>query len=139
VLGFATRRPLIFSVLVISAYAAAAFALGLALDALRLSKSTVTLLGQAVVCGYVVFLLTRLGWWRECGFARRVTGRTALVYAPWLLLPLLMLTDVKGGTDDALRVGEFALWALMVGFAEEGLLRGVCCGHCGPAALCAQQ
>ncbi len=134
-MDLALRNPVAFSVLAILVYSGLAWAAKAVLDPAGWSRPAVALTGQIVLAGYVSFLLQRLGWWGECGFQRRVTWRTALVFAPWLLVPLLQLTDVGAVTTGPARIAVFAAWALLVGFGEEGLLRGVVLRAMRPAGV----
>lgn len=121
----AERYPLLFAVVAIVVYDLAMNALSAALRRTGLSDLGVSLVTQAVFCGYVAALLGWLGWWRGAGFTKRVTWRAVLVYSPWIFLPLLMVAGSDAPAIGALHVAAYALFALMVGFAEEGLLRGV--------------
>lgn len=123
--GFVSRRPLLFSLLAILVYLGGSAALAAVLGRAGLSRVFVGFAVQLAAALYVAWLLARLRWWGECGLAGRAAGRGLLCYAPWLLLPLLMLADVHAGGAGAGTVALYALWALLVGFAEEGLLRGV--------------
>jgi membrane protease YdiL (CAAX protease family) len=70
-------------------------------------------------------LLTYLAWWRAGGFTRPVSKGALLAYAPWLILPALVLVDAQGQPATLTRIAGFAAFTLLVGFGEEGLLRGV--------------
>jgi membrane protease YdiL (CAAX protease family) len=122
---FVSRHPILFSLIVIVAYDPGLTSLFSALAGSKRVQLPVLLIAQAVLCGYVIILLTRLRWWRDAGFTRRVTWRALLVYLPWLILPLLSLTEANLHAAKGGRVVGFAVFTLMVGFAEEGLLRGV--------------
>lgn len=134
-MGMISRRPVAFAVLAILVYTGLALVAKVVLEKTGLSRTAVTLTGQVVLAGYVASLLQPLGWWGECGFKRKVTGRTVLVFSPWLLIPLLQLTDVGMVTAGPARIASFAAWALLVGFAEEGLLRGVVLRALRPAGV----
>ncbi|MGD9549092.1 MAG: lysostaphin resistance A-like protein [Candidatus Krumholzibacteriia bacterium] len=124
-MDLALRKPVALSLLAILVYSGLAWGLRALLEPVGWSRTAVALTGQFLLAGYVSFLLQRLGWWGECGFQRKVTGRTILVFTPWLLIPLLQLTDVGMVTSGPARIAVFAFWALLVGFGEEALLRGV--------------
>jgi membrane protease YdiL (CAAX protease family) len=93
--------------------------------ALEIPNLTSRLVIEALFAGYVALLLTRLAWWREAGFTRPEVPRRSLATLPLFLLPLIVLaaSGIKPAAGD--RVIEFVLFTVMVGFAEEGLLRGV--------------
>jgi uncharacterized protein len=122
--NLAARHPFVFSLLVILV-PVIGMKLGLVGLQAYFSELTVRLVVAALFCGYVTTLVTLLGWWRDIGFTRPRRWRAVIAYAPWLLLPLLMVMTggVRGGSPD--RVVAFTAFALMVGFAEEILLRGV--------------
>jgi membrane protease YdiL (CAAX protease family) len=92
---------------------------------LEIPELTRRLLIETLFAGYVAFLLTLLAWWRKAGFRRPEVARRSLATLPLFLLPLLVLagSGVKPAAGD--RVIGFVLFTLLVGFAEEGLLRGV--------------
>jgi membrane protease YdiL (CAAX protease family) len=123
--ALAVRYPLLFSVIVVAVYdpGLTAALSGLTKQpTLRLSD---LLNAQVILSLYVAALLTSLRWWREAGFLARLTRRSLLSYLPWLLLPLLTVADCGQVTSGPSRILGFALFALLVGLAEEGLLRGV--------------
>ena len=119
------RYPILFAVVAILVYDLGMNALAAVLRGMGLPQLGVSLIAQAACCVFVAALLGYLGWWRGAGFTHRVTGRAVLAYSPWLLLPLLMVVGSSASTLNASRVAAFILFTLMVGFAEEGLLRGV--------------
>ncbi len=119
------RRPLVFSVLAVIAPAAGIKLLDATLPALGLSPLAIRLVGEAALSGYVIVLLSRLRWWREAGFEKAPSGRRLAACLPFLLLPALVVGANGIKTADAGRVVGFTLFTLMVGFAEEGLIRGI--------------
>lgn len=122
---FASRRPTIFALVAVLVAVVIISLLNAGLGYLNLSPLAKQLITEAVFCGYVALLLTRLLWWREAGFERPIGSKKLLWCLPLLLLPVLML--ISGGIKGASagQVVGFAIFALMVGFAEEGLVRGV--------------
>jgi len=120
-----SRHPVLFSLVAILIYDPCLTSILSALLGPRHTQLSGLLVAQAVLCLYVGFLLTRLAWWRAGGFTRPDSKRALLSYAPWLILPLLMLVDSSGEPVARTRVIGFAAFCLLVGFAEEGLLRGV--------------
>jgi len=122
---FVSRHPIVFSLIVVAIYDPDLTTLFKVLAGANRLKLPFLLTAQAALCAYVVVLLTRLGWWRDAGFAKSITWRRVFAYLPWLLLPLLTVMDAGIQTANAGRVIGFTFFALMIGFAEEGLLRGV--------------
>ena len=122
--NFSVRRPLLFSILAILAPLFAMKLFGPLLKA-QLSELGARLVIEALFCGYVAWLVGALGWWKEIGFSRPKAGRGYLAYAPWLLLPLVVVAISGVHPASAPRMLAFAAFALMVGFAEEVLLRGI--------------
>jgi CAAX protease family protein len=121
----ASRRPAVFALSTLLLAIVIISLLNAGLGYLKLSPLARQLVTEAVFCAYVAVLLTSLRWWRESGFKRPISRRKLFVCLPLLLLPVLML--VSGGIKPASpgQVIGFAILALMVGFAEEGLVRGL--------------
>jgi membrane protease YdiL (CAAX protease family) len=90
---------------------------------------------EAAFCGYVTLLLSRLRWWRETGFTVPATRRRLLAYVPLFVLPLIVLAGGGVKTASTERVIGFGLFTLMVGFAEEGLIRGIVLRALQPAGV----
>jgi len=120
-----SRHPVLFSLAAILIYDPCLTSILAAFLGQRHTQLSGLLPAQMVLSVYVGFLLTYLAWWRAAGFTRPVSVRALLAYAPWLILPLLMLADSPGQPVAITRVAGFAVFCLLVGFAEEGLLRGV--------------
>lgn len=123
--NFARQHPAFFSLLVVAAYdpgLTTILRLLMHRDQLQLSG---LLTSQIVLVLYVACLLYLLKWWREAGFTLKADRRSVMVYLPWLLLPLLVLADTTEVTASPERILGFAAFTLFVGFAEEGLIRGV--------------
>jgi membrane protease YdiL (CAAX protease family) len=125
VTSFVARRPLAFSVLVALMPLLAMAFLRDRLATMTLPDLANRLVVEALFCGYVILLLSLLSWWGEAGFARSMTHRTLVSYLPLFVLPLLVLAGSGVKTASVGRMIGFALFALMVGFAEEGLVRGI--------------
>ena len=122
--NFAARQPGLFSLLaIILPMAGMTLARPLLLG--YLSELPVRLLAEALFCVYVAGLVTALGWWREIGMNGPRNWRGLAAYAPWLLLPLLVVAGRGVHPADTGRVLGYGAFVLMVGFAEEVLLRGV--------------
>jgi len=122
---FATSYAVLFSIAIILAAELGMGGVGFLLKRTGLPPFGTVLIVEACFCAYVAWLLTSLRWWGESGFLSRVTGRAILIFSPWLLLVLLMALDDAGRTAGASTIAATAVFTLMVGFAEEGLLRGV--------------
>jgi uncharacterized protein len=122
---FASRYPLVFSILAVLVAIVVIKLLDAGLVDLDLSALGIRLTIEAAFCGYVIFLLGSLWWWREAGFKQPVTWRRLLAYLPLLLVPLLVAASSGFQAAPASQVIGFAILTLMVGFAEECLLRGV--------------
>jgi hypothetical protein len=123
--SLAVRRPVLFSVLAVVVPIAMIQLLDAALSAHGLSPLAIRLLSEAAFAGYVILVLSRLRWWREAGFARAPSGRRLAAGLPLLVLPLLVVAANGIKAADAGRVVGLTLFILMLGFAEEGLIRGI--------------
>ncbi|HVT37691.1 MAG TPA: CPBP family intramembrane glutamic endopeptidase [Gemmatimonadaceae bacterium] len=124
-IGFAARRPLTFSAVVVFVPVVALGFIHPALGGLSLSEPVNRLIAEAAFCGYVILLLSHLRWRREAGFTRPPVTRRLVAYLPLLVLPALVVAGSGMKAASPGRVGEFVLFTLMVGFAEEGLIRGI--------------
>jgi uncharacterized protein len=83
-------------------------------------------IGYAVLTVLTIFLLNRLGWWQETGF--RLSYRWFYILLFWLplLVPALsLLGGLKIASTDPWRIAIFFVVALMIGFVEEGIFRGI--------------
>ncbi len=122
---FAAQYPVIFSLVIVLIPAVGMKLLYAGMARFELSELTKRLLLELAFCGYVAALLTGLGWWQAAGFVSPGAGKTLWAYAPWLLLPTLGL--LSGGVRKASprQMLGYTAFVLMVGFAEEGLLRGL--------------
>lgn len=84
--------------------------------------------GEALLALIVILPVALLGWWPEVGLARGVNGRGILLcLLPALLIVgpvLLALPAVVGNATTLVLVVSLVL-SLLVGFAEEGMFRGV--------------
>lgn len=121
---FAARRPVVFSV---AAIVTALLVLKLGAWGLKqcMAELPARLLAELMFCLVAVAYVSALGWWREIGFHWPKTLRGYAAYLPWLVLPLLVVLGSGVHTASADRVLGYALFCLMVGFAEEVLMRGV--------------
>lgn len=69
-------------------------------------------------------LLTRFGWWREAGFRAPANRRDLLLF--WLPL-LTVASNMLGGFNppDLASIAIFLVLALLAGFGEEAVFRGL--------------
>lgn len=119
------RRPLAFSVVAVLIPLVAMKLLDAGMAALGVTDLTGRLVIEALFAGYVAVLLTRLHWWPVAGFRRPEIPRRLVATLPLFLLPLIVLAGSGITAAPGDRVLGFVLFTVMVGFAEEGLLRGV--------------
>lgn len=86
------------------------------------------ILAEAVLALVVVLPIALLKWWPEVGLTRGVNGRGVLLcLLPALLIvgPALLVLPVVAGSASVLVVIAGITLSLLVGFAEEGMFRGV--------------
>lgn len=124
-IGFAARRPVVFALAATVVPLAMIKVLDSVLPRLDLSPLAVRLAGEAGLAGYVAVLLFRLRWWREAGFGTFGSGRRLAACLPFLLLPLIVVAANGVKAAPAGQVAGFTLFAILVGFGEEGLVRGI--------------
>jgi uncharacterized protein len=122
---FASRHPILFAALAVLAAVIGIQLLDAGLTTLKVPELTHRLTVEAVFCGYVIFLLARSGGWHAAGFSLPVNWRRLWTFLPLLFLPVLVMVTSGLKAAGAGQVILFAVLTLMVGFAEEGLLRGV--------------
>ncbi|MDO9695151.1 MAG: CPBP family intramembrane metalloprotease [Candidatus Latescibacteria bacterium] len=89
------------------------------------AEETRSLLEKATSCLFALALTWWLGWWREAGLTVAPQPRTWLVFLPLAVIPALMLVFSEFGPATAGRLLFLAAVALMTGFAEEVVFRGV--------------
>jgi membrane protease YdiL (CAAX protease family) len=124
-ISFVARRPIAFSIVAVLSPLIAIKLLDAWLTSLALPDLGNRLVVEALFCCYVTFLLSRLHWWHDAGFRRPAVRSRLLAYLPLLFLPLIVLAGAGIKPASGNRIIGFAIFTLMVGFAEEGLLRGV--------------
>lgn len=121
--SFATRHPSWFVALLEVAVVLAYLLAGTVAHLLRLPNAAIYGLANLGLALLVALLLTRMGWWRTVGL-RREMPRDLRYFA----LPFLpMLVNMVPGVDlrsFAFVLGMLAI-ALLVGFVEEGVFRGL--------------
>lgn len=88
-------------------------------------EETRSLLEKATSCLFALALTWRLGWWRGAGLAVAPRARSWLPFLPLAVIPALMLVFSEFGPATAGRLLFLAAVALMTGFAEEVVFRGV--------------
>lgn len=71
-----------------------------------------------------VLVIGALGWWRAVGFTRPAHPRHLLFFLP-LLLPVLINLAVGLSVPGLLLFMELLALALLIGFAEEAIFRGL--------------
>jgi len=122
---FASRQPVAFSVLVVFVAVFLIKLLDVGLMYLPLPELARRLIVEAAFGAYVAFLLVILRWWRATGFKQPATPGKLLAFLPMLFLPVVLIASngLKLASPDQMIL--FTLYTLLVGFAEEGLLRGV--------------
>lgn len=106
-------------------------------DATYVSRSLVRAsLSAAVVGG----LLTSLGWWQRAG----LVSRPGAQHLGYLVIPLVLeasplvvhgLAWQSGVSLDLAISGLWAIWALLIAFAEEGMWRGVLLMALAPSGI----
>jgi uncharacterized protein len=120
-------HPYVFSLGLIGLYIVSSVILG-ALTSIFALPSAVLYIGvPALMSAVCVVLLTRLGWWKQVGFRAPANRRDLIVFwlpALFALIPLVALVGLKGTSDNWAILG-FLVAALLVGFAEETIFRGL--------------
>ena len=83
--------------------------------------------GKITVCAIIALIMTHMHWWREAGFGQQLTWHTLREYAPALLklLPAVMLLMMTGTYLDSVHILGWTAVALMTGFSEEAVYRGL--------------
>lgn len=122
---FATLHPLLFLILVGLALVSSQYLWQLLLP--EASESIRILLGKFMACLLAVILLSALGWWREAGFGTHLNWRSLAPFLPLTLIPLLIAVFQPKVVRvfQPVQIIDFALVALMTGFAEEVIFRGI--------------
>lgn len=120
--AFALRRPATFICLAIFVYVVLAQLLDLASPDRRIFLDIPP---RIMVSAYVILLITALGWWGRIGFSRRISPKVFVFSLPIFLLSLFSFLTVDFNPYDGNHIAKYATWALLTGFAEEALFRGV--------------
>lgn len=114
------------------------FRLVLVLAHIQISALLANLIGEVLLVLIVVLPLALLRWWSEVGFTRGIGGRGLLICLMPLILvcgPVLIgLPMVIGEAPESIVVTAVVL-SLLVGFAEEGMFRGLILRSLLPAGI----
>lgn len=122
---FAERSPLLFALLLWVGVMALYLLLGGFAQALSLPLVSQLLLTTVPVTLLGLMVLLRLGWAGEVGLTRLPPGRTWWLFLFPLLAALRPALDGFGGVAGLEQVGLIAAVALLTGFAEELIYRGL--------------
>ncbi len=90
-----------------------------------LSTAQVALIGKVTILAFVLALLASLGWWREAGVIVPPGWRWILPFLPVIMLGLLQASGLSQGSKLADSIVVAAVIALLIGFTEEVLFRGI--------------
>ena len=113
---FASRHPIIFSILAVLLAVILIKLLDVGMSYLNLPELAHRLVVEAVFCGYVGFLLSSLGWWRQAGFKAPTPWRKLVACLPLLFLPVVVVVSNGFKPASASQVILFALVTVMVAF-----------------------
>jgi uncharacterized protein len=121
---FAERHPLWFVALLELAVIVVYLLVGTAAHFTGLSNDGVAATATTVLSVLAAGLLGALGWWRVVGFRRAAKVRDLLWFLP-LLLPVVLSLFVGLEFRSLLLTSELLLIALLIGFSEETIFRGL--------------
>lgn len=82
-------------------------------------------IGKAIISIFAIILLSTLGWWREAHFVPPSQWKMWVPFLPLFLLPVLSALVSDFNVSDPVQIAFFALYAFIVGFAEEAIVRGL--------------
>ena len=82
-------------------------------------------IGKIIISIFAIILLSTLGWWREAYFVPPSQWKMWVPFLPLLLLPILSALVSDFNVSDPVQIAFFALYTLIVGFAEEAIVRGL--------------
>lgn len=82
-------------------------------------------IGKIIISIFAIILLSTLGWWREAFFVPPSKWKMWVPFLPLLLLPILSALVSDFNVSDPVQIAFFALYTLVVGFAEEAIVRGL--------------
>jgi membrane protease YdiL (CAAX protease family) len=91
------------------------------------SESDQILFGKMTACLLAVIFLGTLGLWRKAGFGTRLNWHSLAPFIPLTIIPLLTALFRPNAVValHPFQIVDFALVALMTGFAEEAIFRGI--------------
>jgi hypothetical protein len=121
---FVERHPYwfvaILEIIVIAVYLMA----GTIASVAQLSNQAITGIANTTLSVLVIGALSALGWWRAVGFRRPAQPRHLLFFLP-LFLPVLINLAVGLNVPGLWRFTQLLAIALLIGFAEEAIFRGL--------------
>jgi membrane protease YdiL (CAAX protease family) len=121
---FAERHPYWFVVRLALAYIAIFLLAGTVVSIMKWPVLAIYAGGSTGLALLGAALLTRFGWWREAGFRGPTNRRDLLLF--WLPL-LTVFGNMLGGFNppDLRSIAIFLVLALLAGFGEEAVFRGL--------------
>ncbi len=124
--GLSERQPLWFVALLELAVIVVYLLVGTAAHFAHLSNDGVAAVANIVLSVLAAGLLSALGWWRVAGLTRAARPHHLLLFLP-LLLPVGLNLNLYVGLEfrGLLLMAELLITALLIGFAEETLYRGL--------------
>ena len=118
------RNPYAFALILLGIFISGGAVAGILQTLYKISILAQVAAADLVLAAIGILLLYRLGWFREAGYATMIKVR----HLPLLVLPLIvsLLSFSEGITVTVpLSIIGFALFALVIGFAEETFFRGL--------------
>jgi membrane protease YdiL (CAAX protease family) len=122
--SFAENHPYIFSLLIAVIIIVVYVLAGAIIDVLGMPEVVLYLISNSLLAVMSAIVLWRMGWWRAIGFRKPQRLRTMWLF----LVPLLPVLDNLRGGIAVIAVSDVAVFftiALLVGFVEESLFRGL--------------
>jgi uncharacterized protein len=121
---FANRHPYFFTLLLI-AVIVAVYVLNTVINfAFNLPKLVLYLSSNIILAAIAIVLLTRMGWWQKVGFKLPYKWR----HLWFFIVPLILAVENSLAGINATAIADILLFfclALLVGFTEEVLIRGL--------------
>lgn len=122
---FPQRRPLLFVGLLLLIVLGTYFIAGAITTIQHWPAISIGLIGESVIGLASVFLLSRLGWWREAGFRIPRLSRALWFFVVPCLLVIINTTFARITFPGLGNVLLFFVLAMWVGFVEETYFRGL--------------